>query len=346
MKIKDKAYCFDDVLLIPQLSDVESRKTVSTVTSLGGMTLTSPIISANMASVTELEMAKAMANTGGLGILHRYAEHETIVEWVRELKKLGMYAVPSVGIGSNDLDFALSYAISGADAICVDVAHGHSVRAGDMVENLAGRGIKVIAGNIATYEAALYLLHRGAQILKVGIGPGSVCTTRIVTGHGYPQLSAIMEVAKIKDTVKGAGVGIIADGGIRNSGDIVKALAAGADAVMLGGLLGGTDETPGIKLPGKTGGYEKVFRGMASAAQQLTSKGFVSGVPEGIQVFMKEKGPVTPIVEDLLAGLRSGCSYSGAKDLYELRQNAEFVEISSNTLKENVPHAAAFHSTT
>jgi IMP dehydrogenase len=210
----------------------------------------------------------------------------------------------------------------------------------NMIEKLAKEDINVIAGNVATREGARRLANAGAKVIKVGIGPGSLCTTRIITGHGVPQLTAIMECASIK---KDYGITIIADGGIRNSGDIVKALAFGADLVMVGSLFAGTDESPGefVQLTNEKGlrYHAKAYRGMASrAARDSVAKTDSSYTPEGESTFVKWKGPVQDVMRQLEGGIRSGFSYSGAHNLQELQENAEYVVISGNGMAESKPH--------
>lgn len=330
-----KYLTFDDVLLVPQYSTLKSRAEANPATTIANMSLAIPIVSANMDTVTELPMARAMSGMGGLGILHRYASVDSVSEWVSRLVDAGHLAVPSIGVQSGDLEAAKRYVDQGAQAICVDVAHGDSLHTIEMVKKVSVLGVPVIAGNVATLEGARRLAGAGAATVKVGVGPGAVCQTRVVTGHGIPQLSAIMDVADLKNEFPS--VTVIADGGIRNGGDIVKALAAGADAVMIGSLLAGTIESPGDV----TGGY-KIYRGMASAEAQLCWRGSVSNkAPEGVSVTVPYVGAVGPVVAGLVGGIKSGMSYSGARTLAELREAAQFVEITSNGVKENGPHAKA-----
>lgn len=331
---EEVALTFDDVVLVPQYSEVVSRKLVYTTTQVGGRTLKVPILSANMDTVTGLEMAKVMDELGGMGVLHRFASAEQQLAWVKEL---GNKAVPSIGVHADDLVRAESYR-KYTSAICVDIAHGHNKLAGDTVEHVFKLGFStIIAGNIATADGAEYLVSKGANVVKVGVSPGSMCTTRVVTGHGYPQLSAITQVAK--RLLRYPYITLVADGGIRNSGDIVKSIAAGADAVMIGGLFAGSDETPGELLPVKNGKQQKLYRGSASESAQKASRGFVSNdAPEGEHTYVDAKGPVKDIVANLMGGLRSGMSYAGAFTLHELQQNAVFARITANGLAEGKPH--------
>jgi IMP dehydrogenase len=278
-----------------------------------------------------------MYKAGGLAILHRYASKECVLGWIRELRKdKGYWPIPSIGVQEDDCEKAMEYVEEGAGAICVDVAHADSISAVKVVKALFSRwgySGNVIAGNVATREGAMHLLDAGATIIKVGIGPGAVCTTRIVTGHGVPQLSAIVDVASLREF--GYDFRIIADGGIRNSGDCCKAIAAGADAVMVGRLLAGCPEAPL-----KAGDGKRLYRGMASRCAQQEFKGRVgNNVPEGEEVEIPVGKSVAEVIEELSGGIRSGLSYSGAHNIKEFQEVAEFIEISQNTLLENGPHA-------
>ena len=333
MKINDKvALDFDDVLLEPQYSEVSSRTHVDTGTKLGHLELKIPIISANMDSIASVLMIHAIEHLGGLGIMHRYQAHENILNAINIFKEEGLYAIPSIGTQKEDYDLAKRYFDAGADAVCVDVAHGHHKSVGQMANHCRHFvGFKtVIAGNIATLEGTRFLWENGANVVKVGVGPGKVCSTRMVTGSGVPQLSALDNAAWIKRNRQD--LSVIADGGIKNSGDIVKALVF-ADAVMLGSLLAGTDETPGTVradtyhtesgLP--LSPQYKEYRGMASKDAQLEFRGKVNNnAPEGFSIRVDYKGPVKPIIEELVGGIRSGFSYSGAKNLKEFQEKAVF----------------------
>ncbi len=314
------AFDFDDVLLEPQHSDLLSRSEVSTATILGHLKLQTPIISANMDSVTGLKMCQAMARVGGLGIRHRYSPQKEILNEMTWLLRESIEPVPSIGCGPESVLFATKLFQVGVRAICIDIAHGDSLQAAETAHACRNMGfITVIAGNVATAEGAKRLWNSGANVIKVGIGPGSVCTTRNVTGHGVPQLSAI---CRVTTEAKGK-FHVIADGGMRTSGDIVKALAAGADAVMLGGMLAGCDEA---SLRGN--GSEVIYRGMASAGAQLDFRGSISnGTAEGVTKFVLPKGPAAGVIQEILGGIRSGCSYSGARSIKELQENAVFIKV-------------------
>lgn len=333
---------FDDVLLVPQFSDISSRAQVN----ISNESMAIPIYSANMDSVTGPDMAIKMAQLGGRGILHRYMTVSHTISSINFIRAHKGIVIPSIGVQEDDYHKFLQYINIGIDAICIDVAHGDSQSVIKMIERIRNDFpyLEIIAGNVATYPGALRLAKAGASTIKVGVGPGSMCTTRVVTGHGVPQLSAIMDAAKIKDGYK---VHIIADGGIRNSGDIVKALAAGADSVMLGSLLAGTDEAPGqlsdgggnMISQGYTGQKFKRFRGMASRAAQMDFRGKVNNnTPEGEDTLIPCKGPVENVIMDLVGGIRSGFSYSGSMTLKELQQFAQFMRITNNGYLEGTPH--------
>lgn len=333
---------FDDVLLVPGYNGIRSRKSVNTETFLGSVSLPTPIISSNMDTITGAAMAQEMARLGGLGILHRFMSVEENVKEFLQARQAGPVGV-SVGISEAEMERAVALCDAGAEIVCVDVAHGHSKMVNQMIRALRekyGDHICLIAGNVATYAGADYLAAAGADVIKVGIGPGSVCTTRIKTGFGVPQLSAIMDCRKVDRS-------LIADGGIRTPGDAVKALAAGASCVMLGGMLAGTDETPGEKhlLPGSggtlsSGKYVKRFRGMASREAQEDFMGSMSEwkTAEGVSVEVPAKGPVSAVISDVLGGIRSGLTYCGAATLKELQRKAQFIEITQAGRTESHPH--------
>lgn len=338
--IKSNALTFDDILLLPQYSDIASRKDVDISTTMLGVKFPTPICSANMDTVTEVAMANEMFRLGGIGFLHRYAAPKAVLQWLNAVHEAKNIAIPSIGIKNADFDWALKYAECGVLAVNIDIAHGDSKHMVAMIKRLTKEGIEVVAGNVATYDGALRLADAGAGVIKVGIGPGSLCTTRIVTGHGVPQLSAIEDCAQIKHKYP---VSIIADGGIRNAGDCVKALAFGADMVMVGSLFAGTEESPGkaVQLQNEKGLYywAKEFRGMASeAARNSVTKTDSSYTPEGESTFVKFKGPVKDIVNQLTGGIRSGFSYSGVHSLKELQDNAKYVTITGNGMAESKPH--------
>lgn len=335
---------FDDVLLSPRLNTIDSRDKVDTSTELGTLQLDIPIIAANMPTVCEHEMATAMSLLGGLGIIHRM---QSIQEQAYDIKTAfdGVHFYGSdedvpvigaaVGIGEDAMERAEACLAAGASVICIDVAHGHDPRLATLIPKLFSicEGLNVIAGNIATVDAAKYLLDsagpdRDRLTLKVGVGGGSVCTTRIQTGCGVPTFQSVLD-ASPQGTV-------IADGGIKTSGDVVKSLAAGASAVMLGSLLAGTEEAPGDSRH-TAHGLVKPYRGAAS----VTSKRLYFGKEEyveGEETVIPFKGSVHTVVEKLMEGVRSGFTYCGAENLEDLWANAEFVRITPAGFAESKPH--------
>lgn len=322
---------FDDVLLLPKYSNVESRTEVDTSQDLWGHTFRIPFISANMDYVTEEQMAATMWLGGGWGILHRFSDWPTQLKQMEYLESR-LSIPPTISIGIKDLSvtaFLLEDVVENLFAINIDVAHGHHRLVQRTIRALKSKfpTLKVIAGNVATADGFKFLADSGADAVKVGIGPGSVCTTRTVTGVGVPQLSAIMNVYEASDGYPD--VKIIADGGIKNSGDIVKALSAGADYVMLGYLLAGHNECPGEPISANSRTY-KPYRGQSI----FGSNGF-RNTPEGIEGYIPARGPVAPTLQRLHEGLRSGMSYVGARNLTELRRNATFIQVSSGTQLEN-----------
>jgi IMP dehydrogenase len=459
----DRGLTFDDVLLVPQRSDIRSRKDVSTATWLApGIRLSMPIISANMDTVTGARMAMAMAQAGGIGILHRFMKIDDQGECIRRVKRAESILVDNphtispeasieqarwqmaeaevgglvvidgekrvlgiitnrdvnlapdanapvkrvmtprdrlvvaskgetleqargklfehrieklplvddegrlaglitaqdikkienhpdatkdsrgrlrvgaaIGVHNDDLLRAAVCVEAGVDVLVVDIAHGHSDHTMEMVRNLKKNfpETPVIAGNVATAQGVRDLVEAGADSVKVGVGSGSICITRIVTGFGVPQLTAI---ADCSEAAQELGITIIADGGIRNSGDITKALAAGACSVMLGNLLAGTDESPGAPVT-RDGQRYKLVRGMASLTANADRKALENGaltienwgevVPEGVEAIVPYRGSVADILHQLVGGLRSGMSYAGACSIEELWQKAEFIRI-------------------
>ncbi len=469
---------FDDVLLVPKYSDIRSRKDVNTSSLLvAGIRLNIPILSANMDTVTEANMAIAMAQQGGIGILHRFMSLDRQVEQVRRVKReeslvvlnplsvpadasveearrimqaegvgglmvvdaenrllglvttrdvllapLSMAAVSevmtpreklitaganeelesarqklfearveklplldedgrlaglitaqdiikiqehphatkdsrgrlrvgvAVGVRSDDLGRAAACVEAGADILVVDIAHGHSQHTLEMVQRLKRSlpGTPVIAGNVATADGVRQLVDAGADAVKVGVGAGSICITRVVTGYGIPQLTAVAECAEEGHRL---GIPIIADGGVRTSGDVTKALAAGASAVMLGSMLAGTDEAPGAEIV-RQGRRYKVVRGMASLSanverrkldqpqvdEEYSEELWSEVIPEGVEALVPYRGHVRDILHQVVGGLRSGMSYAGAHTIEELWQNAEFIQITAAGQKESGAH--------
>ena len=325
-KYHHEALTYDDVLLQPQYSEIRSRKDIDIGSDLGkGITLSLPILSAPMDTITGGRMAAAIGHHGGAGIIHRYSTiEEQVLEVINSYEFAGnnMSCLgAAIGISGDFLERATALISAGVDFLCIDVAHGHHIlmkEALHRIRNLTD-DFHIMAGNVATPEGVNDLSDWGANSVRCNIGGGSICSTRVQTGHGLPGLQTIFECSKTDRDVA-----IIADGGIRNSGDIVKALAAGADAVMCGSLLAGTTETPGSVFEDKNGVKFKSYRGMASKEAQINWRGKYSSF-EGISSQVPYRGKVGDILEDIERGLRSGFSYSGAHGLKELQSKAIFV---------------------
>jgi IMP dehydrogenase len=323
-----KGLSYDDVLLEPKRSGVSSRDHVKTWTyATPNNKIDIPIISAPMDSVTDGEMGIAMANNGGVGIIHRFLDIEEQAEHVSFVEGI---VGASIGIRGSWRSRAAECVESGADFICVDVAHGHLEDALDVVEEVskAFPDTDIMAGNVATKKGAVDLAKAGADSVKVGIGPGSHCSTREATGVGVPQFTAVQNVHEER-MWSNEDFTIVADGGIRNSGDIVKALMAGADTVMIGGLLGETYASP-------DGG--EVW-GMAS--QKGKDNSGVDGHIEGVESKGTDGKTVEEVISALMDGVRSGLSYCGGHSIEEARQNAEFIEITPSTKERNGAHGVA-----
>ena len=331
---------FDDVLLVPGYNGIRSRQLVNTIVKYNQLSLDIPLISSNMDTITESKMANFMSDQGGMGILHRFCsieEHIADFKNVNDQDRVGI----AIGIGEKGIQRAEALIDAGASIVCVDVAHGHSKAVNQTVRILREKfndNIFIIAGNVATYAGGDYLAAAGADAIKVGIGSGSVCTTRIKTGFGVPQLTAIQDCSKVDRL-------IIADGGIRSAGDCVKALAAGADLVMLGGILAATDETPGDTIT-KTNskGVEqkfKQYRGMASKEAQEDFMGRMAEwkTAEGIAIDLPCNGTAKNIINDLMGGIRSGLTYCGALNIKDLQRKAQFIQMTQSGKIESSPHA-------
>ena len=336
-------YSYDDVLLTPQRSKVKSRSEVSLLTKLSeNLSLDLPIFSANMDSVTGVKMAIAIAKLGGISILPRFNTADIQIEMLKEIKKEKVKVGASIGIKGDYLERAAALVENNIDCLVIDVAHGHMERVLEVTKEIKEKfpTTTLIAGNVATYEAAKDLFEMGADVVKVGVGPGSICTTRIETGHGVPQLTAILEASR---AAKEFNKTIIADGGIKNSGDIVKAIAAGASAVMLGNMLAGTDETPGEIFESNGKKYKKYF-GSTSTEQKekhleniKNDKNYLKHI-EGVSGAVLYKGSLQDLIEKLKAGISSGISYSGGFNISQLQKNAKFVAISTAGMRESGSH--------
>jgi IMP dehydrogenase len=340
-RIIGQGYSFDDVLVVPKYNRVESRKNVSFQTMVTkNHFLDIPFLVANMDTVCESQMAITIGRLGGLGVLHRFMSIKDQVKEVMVVKKEKLLTAAAIGVKDFE-DRAESLIEAGVDILVLDVAHGHSKRVGKTLDYIKENypKIDVIVGNIATKDAAEYFISKGADALKVGIGPGSMCTTRIMAGAGVPQITAIMDVY---EAAQGR-VPICADGGIKISGDITKAIGAGADTVMLGSLFSGTDETPG-KIIEKDGKKYKEYRGMASylatvKKMELDGKKKEEVVHvEGEMTMVEYKGSVIPIVNKLIGGLASGMTYVGADNIEKIKGKVDFISITGAGIKESMAH--------
>lgn len=362
-KFAKKGLTFDDVLLIPAESHVLPNEVKLDTKLAPNLQLHIPLISAGMDTVTEGNMAIAMAENGGLGVIHKNLSIEAQVEEVKKAKRKTvdpnlphpavddqgrLLAAAAVGVTSDTFERAESLLEAGADAIVIDTAHGHSAGVLHKIKEIREHfpNATLIAGNVATGEGTAALFDAGVDVVKVGIGPGSICTTRIVAGVGVPQITAIYDAASVAQKY---GKKIIADGGIKYSGDVVKALAAGGNAVMLGSMFSGTTEAPGTIFTNE-GKQFKSYRGMGSVGAMSQQHGssdryFQGGVneanklvPEGVEALVPYKGDVSNIIYQIDGGLRAGMGYVGAGTIEELIENSQFVQITNAGLRESHPH--------
>lgn len=354
-KVSMLGLTYDDVLLLPDASDVVPSEVETSTQLTRNIRLSVPLVSSAMDTVTESAMAIAMARAGGIGIIHRNLAVDEQVTHVKLVKGASLLVGAAVGVGDDGFERAQALIDVGVDVVVVDTAHGHHRAVLDAIERIkkAFPEQEVIGGNVATRAGAQALINAGADAVKVGVGPGSICTTRVVAGVGVPQITAIMEAAKacLKSDVP-----LIADGGLQYSGDIAKAIVAGADSVMLGSLLAGCDESPGelIEIDGRK---YKSYRGMGSlgAMQSRGEKKSYSKdrymqddvlaedklVPEGIEGKVPHRGSVGEVVHQLVGGLRSGMGYAGAPDILHLKRDGRLVQITYAGLQESHPHDVA-----
>jgi IMP dehydrogenase len=334
-----QAITYDDVLLVPSYNHYESRKVVDiSMTDMSGkLSLKLPLMTSNMDTITEVEMVNFIGSKGGVGVLHRFMPIDKNVEMYKACKHEPFV---SIGCSPQDLERVEALKAAGANRYCVDVAHAHAKYVGETlkrIRDMLGKEPSIMAGNVATYAGADYLASVGADIIKVGIGGGSVCTTCIKTGFGVPNLTAIRECAR-------ADRSIAADGGIRTPGDIVKALAFGADFVMIGGMLAGTTPTPGeiITRTGENGREikVKVFRGMASTEVQDDYHGGLAEwkTAEGVSIEVPYRDTEDAIIADIIGGLRSGLTYGGASTITELQRKLDYVRVTPEGRIESLPH--------
>jgi len=336
------ALTFDDMLLIPKFSTITSRTEVDLRINLDPkIQLSLPVISSPMDTVTEVNMAVAISKAGGLGIIHRYNSIEQQGKLVTAAKEAGAKFVGAAVGSTGDFYERASELIKwGVDVVCVDVAHGHHQNVKEAIEKIKNHPshykFHLMAGNVATGKGFQDLSDWGADSIRVGIGGGSICSTRLQTGFGVPNLAAIFDCVQTQ-AYKSGKTKLIVDGGIKNSGDMVKAFAAGAHFVMCGSMLAGTDESPGETFINSDGVKMKNYRGMASREAQTDWRG-KSSAPEGISTFIKHKGSVVPILQDIHGNIQSGYSYAGARNFHELAGKVEFIQQTSAGLGESFTH--------
>jgi IMP dehydrogenase len=344
-----KCYTYDDINIIPKYSEIEHRDKINISTRFTKKTLLNiPIVSSPMDTITELDMAREMMEWGGVGVVHRFMSIEEQAELMNKLcympgsehviLKNDLPRCAAIGVKDDYLERAEELVQNGCNVLLIDVAHGHHKLVGEAIDELKTRlsSVEVIAGSIATGEACEYLCEKGADSIRVGIGNGSLCETRIRTGVGIPQVSALLECVSIADTYS---VPVIADGGIRNIGDVCKGLACGADSIMLGSLLSGTKESPGeIEKVGKWPNEQlyKKYRGSASLDSKK-SRGDKKNV-EGNHKVIPYKGKVKRIINDIREGLRSSFSYVGANNLSEFHSKVELIQVTRAGNIEGQPH--------
>lgn len=359
-KILEKdALTFDDVLLVPQYSEITPDMADVSTKLTNTFKMNVPFLSAAMDTVSEHKLVTALALAGGLGVIHKnmsIADQAKEVEMVKNyefdneknkrvlIDKKGKLCVgAAIGVTADMMDRVHALMDAGVDVFVLDSAHGDSKNIINAIKNLRLEypSMELIAGNVATYEGALDLMKAGASAVKVGMGPGSICTTRIIAGIGVPQLQAVMDCARAS---KEMNVPIIADGGIKYSGDVVKALAAGANTVMLGGLFATCEEAPG-DIYESNGKKYRTYRGMGSIeamAKGSTDRYFQTGhkkfVAEGVQGIVEVKTTVEELVFQLIGGLKAGMGYCGSKDIPTLQEKGTFIKITNNALLESHPH--------
>ncbi len=347
MEAIKEALTFDDVLLLPRFSNVLPSETSINLDLTKHIRLKMPFLSSAMDTVTESNMAIAMAKSGGIGVIHRNLNIRDQANEIKKVKKRNLFVGAAVGTNLEDLDRAKLLIKNSVDLIVIDTAHGHSDKVIKTLIKLKkmNNKIPICVGNIATGEAAKKLYENGADIIKVGIGPGSICTTRMVAGIGVPQITALREVS---NALKDKNIKIISDGGIKFSGDIAKAIAAGADAIMMGSIFAGTEESPGKKFKIKNKFYKR-YRGMGSIGAmsagssnryfQKNYKDKSKFVPEGVDGRVEFKGNVSKIIYQLQGGLRASMGYIGAKKLNDIKKNAKFIKITKAGFYESMVHS-------
>lgn len=334
-----RAYTFDDVALVPQFNNIPSRTEPTLETWLTrDKKIKIPLLASNMDTVIGADLAEILIENGSVPIFHRFTSFENQASWVKKFE-----GKTFISCGINNIDQVQKLIDMGALGVCIDIAHGHSLPMFRMIEELKKRNPDkdIIAGNVCTPMAYHDLVNAGADAVKVGVGPGAACTTRLITGFGIPQFSAIYECAKIAEKLR---IPLIADGGIRNSRDLVLALAAGASSVMIGKLFALTSDSAAVKRPisGSTGLFEAKYRGQASEDFQKDFYGGVKDktVAEGIDFWGPVTGSAQNLIDQLLGGLRSGLTYGGARNIKELQRKAEFVEVALSYMHESHPRTS------
>lgn len=340
------ALSYDDILLVPQYSKINSRNDISLSTSITErIKLGIPLITSNMSDVTDSTMAIAIAKLGGLGVIPRFASIDFQADEIKKVKKQKLLVGAAVGARNGIIERSQALVDAGCDVLFIDVAHGHmqkNIDATTKLKQMFGKYVDIVSGNTATFEATDALFKAGADCVKVGIGPGSICTTRIETGSGVPQATAIIESARAARKHKKY---IIADGGIKTSGDVVKSLALGASAIMAGSIFAGCNEAPGKTIE-KNGKKYKVYNASTSLTEKMKhyklnkdeiENHYIKQV-EGVESVVLLNGPLKNMVEKYCANIRSGFSYSGVIDINTLWKNAKFVRITSQGLSESGAH--------
>jgi IMP dehydrogenase len=332
-----KSYTFDDIALVPQFNNIPSRTEPSLETWLTkDRKIQMPLLASNMDSVIGDELADILIQNGSIPIFHRFTDFKTQESW---LKKYEGKTFVSCGIHTHHIAETRKLLDLGALGVCIDVAHGHSDRMFHLIEDLKKNhpDKDIIAGNVCTPMAYHDLVNAGADAVKVGVGPGAACTTRMVTGFGVPQFSAIFECAQIAEKLR---IPLIADGGIRNSRDVVLALAAGASSVMIGKLFCLTKESAAPKRQSiNAAGWEAKYRGQASEDFQTDFYGALKEktVAEGIDFWAPVSGSAQDLINEILGGIRSGMTYGGARNIKELQRKAEFIEVTQSYMSESIP---------
>lgn len=327
---------FDDVLLIPQRSEIDSRAEVNLKAQIApNFFLNFPIIATNMDSVTGVNMAVAMSEKGGLAFIPRFDGPEIEAQKIAAVKLKGARVFATVGLRDDCLDRAKLCVKAGADGFLLDVAHGHMIKVLEGIKILKNKfNLPLVAGTVATEGGATDIFSAGADCVKVGVGAGSICITRIMAGAGVPQITALQWASQAAKKFKNKFV--LADGGIKNSGDIVKALAAGANAVTLGSLLAGTDEAPG-EIIEKNSVIYKEYNGSTSKTEKERQRRNDLHI-EGVEALVKYKGPVGEVLDQLCAGIQSGLSYCGARNIAELWKKAQFIQVTNAGYRESGAH--------